>query len=1122
LAVGTFAWKNSGLVSYFSALERITSLASSKVCLALQVVVRKYLDFFLPELFRMDDQYHDEERASSGMEDEVPVDDAELFSELVAALAVGARAVAGLPLVDEFEYQSSFPEFRQLLSESKDGLVDAIILALDDYASTDSSNNNSSSSHMAAVLDETHLDDPLLWETCADACDALLEQVEAHLRNADIADTTNNLSQWSDTARRQAQSSFGRLLEGIVEMEKPQSMHQLFEEDENNDRNDRRTPFVPKITEKYHAITPLTLTLKLGHGLESRFGELRSTKAALAPNLVAPKHHVPHVYETEIQSLEYTEEQLEAPSEKPAKIEIIDTLQSTWVDTPQALQELGALLSQSSKDDESGSGFTEIALDLEAHSYRTFAGLTCLIQLSFQSSTGEIQNFLIDPFPLWKDLAATLGPILANPRIVKILHGADSDVQWLQRDFGLYIVNLFDTGRAARALQFSSAGYAYLLQHYAGITPDKTHQLSDWRQRPLPDAMKQYATMDTHYLLSIYHHLKFDIAQRHKKHKDAPTIKDVFDTSKLVSLIRYAPEPFRPDGYKSLISSNSGQSKRRGTSRGYKNELNVSQEAVLRSLFDWRDETARICDESVPYVCSNQALVRLALSCPNNLASLQGLLNPMPPMVLRSTKEILGVIQDALRHPDTAAGLLTPSSKTKASPVGAPSSAFFRPAKSQEEETPRDRLLSPVLGTEALYMQAGWITPQDERLRGPDAPVEVVTTTSEDDDGGEESEMGGRPKTVKPRHGLSVHNANQKFRSNQFTPHSLQLGGRGDDDMYETKTRSLAERGKVDGMGSARAARNHSQSPVPTRPIEDEAALAQKSASLIRTTMSQEEQHLLGLISTDADMDDEDDGGDDGDDRDGDGESRKDDGNDDEDFVIPRSMREIYRISNRNRRNKKAGSPVLNERGNPMNEKELDALAKAEEVLKARGLDGRHFFDDMPSDGPKRQRTKSTGTASTSSEEAGGHDSGNLSREDDIQLMQEIGWIKDKEEVDGMLNQRRASVEADDVAHLETGGEEDSEEEEAATATSDKAAKPTFDYSSIGPIGAFNPTAPSPTNPFFAGAAIAGGYLNQQPAAGKPENKKKPTAAGRGKPATRRQVERPEKRNDRAQTYKKR
>ncbi len=50
-----------------------------------------------------------------------------------------------------------------------------------------------------------------------------------------------------------------------------------------------------------------------------------------------------------------------------------------------------------------------------------------------------------------------------------MLHGSDSDVVWLQRDFGIYTVNLFDTGQAARVLGFPSAGLAYLLSYFCGV-----------------------------------------------------------------------------------------------------------------------------------------------------------------------------------------------------------------------------------------------------------------------------------------------------------------------------------------------------------------------------------------------------------------------------------------------------------------------------------------------------------------------------------------------------------------------------------------------------------------------------------------------------------------------------
>ena len=54
-------------------------------------------------------------------------------------------------------------------------------------------------------------------------------------------------------------------------------------------------------------------------------------------------------------------------------------------------------------------------------------------------------------------------------QVVKVLHGSDSDIHWLQRDFGIYIANLFDTGQAARTLGLQGFGLAFLLQKYCNV-----------------------------------------------------------------------------------------------------------------------------------------------------------------------------------------------------------------------------------------------------------------------------------------------------------------------------------------------------------------------------------------------------------------------------------------------------------------------------------------------------------------------------------------------------------------------------------------------------------------------------------------------------------------------------
>jgi exosome complex exonuclease RRP6 len=66
-----------------------------------------------------------------------------------------------------------------------------------------------------------------------------------------------------------------------------------------------------------------------------------------------------------------------------------------------------------------------------------------------------------------------------------------------QRDFGLCIINLFDTGQASRVLAYPSASLAHLLERHTGFVADKRYQLADWRLRPLPQDMLAYARADT-------------------------------------------------------------------------------------------------------------------------------------------------------------------------------------------------------------------------------------------------------------------------------------------------------------------------------------------------------------------------------------------------------------------------------------------------------------------------------------------------------------------------------------------------------------------------------------------------------------------------------------------------
>ena len=108
------------------------------------------------------------------------------LSKLLSALASGARAVHSLPLEDDFVYESTFPEFSNLIHQSSTDLTQVLILALQQD------------------LDQ---DAPTFWDACADACDWLLEQAELYLRE----DVQLELSHWSLAARDRAQSAYGRI-----------------------------------------------------------------------------------------------------------------------------------------------------------------------------------------------------------------------------------------------------------------------------------------------------------------------------------------------------------------------------------------------------------------------------------------------------------------------------------------------------------------------------------------------------------------------------------------------------------------------------------------------------------------------------------------------------------------------------------------------------------------------------------------------------------------------------------------------------------------------------------------------------------------------------------------------
>src|SRR3990170_9030035 len=127
-------------------------------------------------------------------------------------------------------------------------------------------------------------------------------------------------------------------------------------------------------------------------------------------------------------------------------------------------------------------GAAALAVDTEADSLHHYPGKLCLVQIADDRGHAH----LVDPLTL-PSLAA-LGPLFADPGLVKIFHAADNDLGYLKRLYGFTVVRLFDTALAARLLGVTSLSLDGLLIQYLGVEPVKSRQKDDWSHRPLSAA----------------------------------------------------------------------------------------------------------------------------------------------------------------------------------------------------------------------------------------------------------------------------------------------------------------------------------------------------------------------------------------------------------------------------------------------------------------------------------------------------------------------------------------------------------------------------------------------------------------------------------------------------------
>jgi ribonuclease D len=229
-----------------------------------------------------------------------------------------------------------------------------------------------------------------------------------------------------------------------------------------------------------------------------------------------------------------------------------------------------------------------LALDTESDSLHHHREKVCLVQIA--SDRGE--SWLLDP--LGGLDPRPLAPLLADPAVAKVFHGADYDVTTLKRDFGFTLGGLFDTMIAARFLGLPEIGLMALARSELGVTLTKESQKDDWSVRPLTPAQEAYALADVQHLLALRDKLTEPL-------RALGRLSWVEEECVAVAALPAARREPDPEGWQRV------KGVRRLPPRGL---------AVAREVHAWRESLAEATDVPAFKLMGSETLLALAVAPP--------------------------------------------------------------------------------------------------------------------------------------------------------------------------------------------------------------------------------------------------------------------------------------------------------------------------------------------------------------------------------------------------------------------------------------------------------------------------------------------------------------------------
>ncbi len=259
------------------------------------------------------------------------------------------------------------------------------------------------------------------------------------------------------------------------------------------------------------------------------------------------------------------------------------------IDHDEALEETRALTA----------GVRSVALDCEAAGFHRYSDRLSLLQLTAGPFT-----FLLDPLAL--DPREVLRPLVEDPEVEVLMHGADYDIRLLDRDLDLRLHGLFDTQIAASLLGEDGIGLSSLLERYFDVKLSKKYQRADWAERPLSEGMMTYAAHDTLHLRDLADLLS-------ERLEAAGRMAWAEEEFRELERIRWDPPVNGEDPVLRVKGAR---------------DLTPREAERLRAALLWRDGIARERDKALFRVAGDPVLLEVARRGPATveaLASIQGM-----------------------------------------------------------------------------------------------------------------------------------------------------------------------------------------------------------------------------------------------------------------------------------------------------------------------------------------------------------------------------------------------------------------------------------------------------------------------------------------------------------------